>query len=154
VKVSADGISLPRGFQLTFNGIAQGYCADEVAAFLRNEGFEHVLVDMGELHAIGPQSGGEPWPVAIVGEDGQTRQHVPLSNRALATSSPRGTRLARGEAHILGPQGQVPLWNTVSISAPSAAVADALSTAACLLERDAINQALSHFPLARLEAIV
>jgi thiamine biosynthesis lipoprotein len=154
VKISADGIELPRDFQLTLNGIAQGFCADKVAAFLRNEGFDHVLVDTGELHAIGPQRGGEAWPVTISGEDGETLRHALLANRALATSSPRGTKLARGEAHILGPQGQPPRWNTVSISAPSAAVADALSTASCLMPREAITHALSQFPDARIEAII
>jgi thiamine biosynthesis lipoprotein len=153
VKVSADGIELPRDFQLTLNGIAQGFCADKVAAFLRNEGFDHVLVDTGELHAIGPQRGGEAWPVTISGEDGEALRHTLLASRALATSSPRGTKLARGEAHILGPQGQLPRWNTVSISAPSAAVADALSTAACLMPREAMDHALFQFPDARIEAI-
>lgn len=154
VTFSADGISLPQNFQLTLNGIAQGFCADKVAGFLRGEGFGHVLVDTGELNALGPQQNGAAWPADILGVDGEALGRVALANRALSTSSPMGTRLARGEAHILGPKGQLPLWRTVSISAPTAAVADALSTAACLLPRAAIDRALQQFPDARIEAIV
>ena len=51
-------------------------------------------------------------------------------------------------------QGQPPRWQTVSVSAPSAAVADALSTAFCLMERPAIAAALAGFPEARVEALV
>ncbi len=52
VQLTADGIRLAPGSQLTFNGIAQGYCADRVAAFLRAEGYDHVLVDTGEICAL------------------------------------------------------------------------------------------------------
>jgi thiamine biosynthesis lipoprotein len=56
-----------------------------------------------------------------------------------------------GQPHILGPQGQAPVWQTVSVSAPEAAIADALSTAFCLMDRVAIDKALARFPDARLE---
>jgi len=42
----------------------------------------------------------------------------------------------------------------VSVSAPEAAVADALSTAFCLMERPAIDNALRLFPEARIEALI
>ena len=74
-----------------------------------------------------------------------------LQDRALATSSPLGTRIGAGASHILHPKGLQPRWQTVSICAPLGAVADALSTAACLLDRPAIDAALAAFPGARLE---
>ena len=83
-------------------------------------------------------------------------RELTLQGSALATSAPFGTRIgpAGDRAHILGPQGQPPRWALVSVSADSAALADALSTAAVLMERPAIDAALRSFPEARLEALV
>lgn len=153
VSISTDSIDLPKGAQLTLNGIAQGYCADQVAAHLRREGFDHVLIDTGEFAAIGTQPDGNSWPVELADPDGKLVGRTALADRALATSSPFGLRLSGRAPHILGPRGQSPLWSTVSISAPSAAVADALSTGACLLSIEQITTALAQFPGARLEAI-
>lgn len=149
VRLSPKEIRLDRGQALTLNGIAQGWAADRIAALLRAQGFSEALVDMGEISALGSQTG---WPVQIAGPDGAELASTRLTDRALATSSPRGT-LVNGQPHILGPQGQPPLWQTVSVSAPSAAVADALSTAFCLMERPAIDAALVHFPDTQLEAL-
>jgi thiamine biosynthesis lipoprotein len=90
--------------------------------------------------------------VQIAGPDGTMLAETRLTGRALATSSPRGT-LLNGQPHILGPEGQPALWQTVSVSAPSAAVADALSTAFCLMDPPAITAALTAFPGARLEVL-
>jgi thiamine biosynthesis lipoprotein len=149
VRLSPKEIRLDRGQALTLNGIAQGWAADRIAALLRAQGFSEALVDMGEISALGSQTG---WPVQIAGPDGAELASTRLTDRALATSSPRGT-LVNGQPHILGPQGQPPLWQTVSVSAPSAAVADALSTAFCLMDRAAIDAALVHFPDTQLEAL-
>ena len=149
VRLSAKEIRLDRGQALTLNGIAQGWAADRIASLLRAQGFSEALVDMGEIAALGSQTG---WPVQIAGSDGSKLASTRLTDRALATSSPRGT-LVNGQPHILGPQGQPPLWQTVSVSAPSAAVADALSTAFCLMDRPAIDAALARFPDALLEAL-
>jgi thiamine biosynthesis lipoprotein len=71
----------------------------------------------------------------------------------LATSSPRGTITGANAPHIINPNGTAPLWQTISVSAPSAAIADALSTAFCLMDRTAIDAALDHFPNTRVEHI-
>jgi len=148
IHLTPEEIRLDPGQALTLNGIAQGWAADRIAALLRAQGFTEALVDMGELAALG--DGG--WPVAIVGPDDAPLAETRLANRALATSSPRGT-LVNGQPHILGPQGQPPLWQTVSVSAPRAAIADALSTAFCLMDRPAMESALAGFPGSRLEAL-
>ena len=146
LHLSPEEIHLAPGQALTLNGIAQGWAADRIAALLRAQGFSDALVDMGEIAALG-ESG---WPAVIAGPDGTALAETRLTNRALATSSPRGT-LVNGQPHILGPQGQAPVWQTVSVSAPEAAIADALSTAFCLMDRVAIDKALARFPDARLE---
>lgn len=152
VRIRHDEILLEPGMALTFNGIAQGHAADLVAALLRREGFTDVLIDMGEVVALG-RNHSRDWQAAVATPEGRELIRVNLSNRALATSSPMGTRIGGGAAHILHPKGKEPLWSTVSVSAARAVVADALSTAFCLMEKSAIEAALVHFPDARLEAI-
>lgn len=152
VGLDARAVTLRPGAALTLNGIAQGYIADRVAALLRAEGLTDVLVDTGEHHAIG---GG--WDVRLVSPQGHAEGNVTLRDHALATSAPLGTVFdGEGRAgHILDPRTgrpAAPVWRLVSVTAPRAAVADALSTAMVLMTREEMTQALSAFPGARLVA--
>lgn len=153
ITLTPQEIRLAPGQALTLNGIAQGWAADRIAALLRAEGFGNALIDMGEVQALGHRADGQPWQARSETPDGQALADIALTNRALATSSPRGTVIGGDQPHILGPKGQPPLWATVSVSADSAATADALSTAFTLMDRDAIARALAHFPDAQLEAL-
>lgn len=126
-------ITLRAGMALTLNGIAQGYVADRVAALLREQGLDNMLIDTGEMRALGGQPDGGDWPVTLAASG----QRITLRDRALATSAPFGTVLdAAGKVgHILNPRTglSAPVaWQGVSVAAPTAALADALSTAACL----------------------
>jgi thiamine biosynthesis lipoprotein len=154
VRIAADEISLDPGMQLTFNGIAQGYAADRVADLMRAEGLADVLVDMGEVAGLGERPEGGGWQADIALADGTVVSRAILCDRALATSSPRATLIGAGQPHILNPSGASPCWQLASVSASRAALADALSTAVCLMERPAIDRVLARFPDARLEALV
>jgi thiamine biosynthesis lipoprotein len=155
VRVSEQEIALEPGMQLTFNGIAQGHAADEVAALLQGEGFGDVLIDTGEIIGLGARPDGYPWRAGIALPNGDVVGQAALSNRALATSSPLGTRIGSGRPHILDPRGDgPPAWQLASVSAGRAALADGLSTAFCLMDRPAIHKALDRFPEARLEALI
>jgi thiamine biosynthesis lipoprotein len=151
VRVSDSELRLDRGQALTLNGIAQGWAADRIADILRSEGFDRALIDMGEIAALGRHPDGRAWTAAITDPEGRQIALVGLSDRALSTSSPMGTVIGGGHPHILGPQGETALWTTVSVSAPQAALADALSTAFCLLDRAGIERALARFADVRLE---
>ncbi len=152
VRVGETEIALSPGMALTFNGIAQGHAADRIAALLRAEGFGNVLIDMGEVMALG-RNGSRAWRAAIAAPDGEELARIGLTDRALATSSPMGTRIGGGAPHILHPAGLPSRWSTVAVSAADAATADALSTAFCLMDRDEIHLALAAFPDARIEAL-
>ena len=153
VGVAADRITLARpGMALTLNGIAQGFIADRVARLLRAEGLTDVLIDTGEAVGLGRDPKGAAWQAAL--PDGS---RLPLRDTALATSAPLGTVFDPhgSEGHILDPRSgrpAPPVWRFVSISAPSAALADALSTAACLLDRTSLAAALMALPGTRLAA--
>lgn len=138
VQLSPEAIVLRPGMALTLNGIAQGYIADRVAALLATHGLTRALIDTGEMVALP----GSQWPISL-----PIAGQVELRGRALATSSPLGMTFGGDgrSSHILDPRTGhpvVPLWRTISISAPRAAVADALSTAACLAENRADIEAL------------
>ena len=154
VTVTPDEIRLDRGQALTLNGIAQGWAADRIAALLVAEGYGNLLIDLGEIRAQGQRPGGGPWRAAIAGPDGAPLRETGLADRALATSSPRGTLIGPGLPHILGPRGEPARWSTVAVSAPCAATADALSTAFCLMTTEAMIAAIAACPGARLELAV
>lgn len=151
VEIADDEIRLGRGMALTFNGIAQGYAADRLAGLMRAEGCNDVLIDAGEVQALGRRGDGTGWRAGIAGPDGRMLRQIRLSDRALATSSPMGTQIGSGKAHILHPSRPEPVWGTASVSASSAALADALSTAFCLMSEAEIAAALAQFEGARIE---
>ena len=143
---------------LTLNGIAQGYITDRIAALLRNRGLNNVLIDMGEIAAIGAKPDGHDWKAGVSQPDGRIVRHVALRDRALATSAPDGTVLstAPNAGHIIDPRAELKTakHKLVSISAPSAAVADGLSTACCLLDADNVRTAVSAFGGAEIEFVL
>jgi len=145
------------GMGLTLNGIAQGYITDRIAALLRRRGLDQVLIDMGEVAALGTRPDGENWQAGIGQPDGTILHHVALRDRALATSAPGGTQLAVAgdHGHIIDPANAEARarQKLVSVSAPLAAVADGLSTACCLLDRDRAQSAVNRFAGAEIELI-
>ncbi|WP_269586022.1 FAD:protein FMN transferase [Roseibium sp. Sym1] len=156
VVLSEQEIRLARpGMAVTFNGIAQGHAADQVATLLRQAGYRDVLVDIGEINAMGRRPDGKAWQAAIALPDGRTVGAAALQDRALAVSSPAGTLIGPGAAHghILDPAGRGQRWQISAVTAPSAALADALSTAFCVMERAEIDAALTVFPDARIAAL-
>jgi thiamine biosynthesis lipoprotein len=133
VMMSPAAITLEPGMALTLNGIGQGYVADRVAGLLEAEGLNDILIDTGEFRALGGQPEGGGWPMRL--ESGPAMK---LRQRALATSASLGTTFDQTghDGHILDPRAGRPVdpvWRSISISAPSAAIADALSTASCLM---------------------
>jgi len=136
------------GMAVTLNGIAQGYITDRIADLLRNEGLDHVLVDLGEIRALGSRDDNQPWQAGI--ENPQDRKqmlaNVPLTDQALATSGGYGFQFDKAGRfhHIFDPRsGACPhRFSSVSILAPNATTADALATACNLLPRESIAATL------------
>jgi thiamine biosynthesis lipoprotein len=150
VALAPETIILRPGMALTLNGIAQGYIADRVAALLAGQGLTHAMIDTGELRAL-PEG---RWPVRL------PDRALSLEGRALATSAPLGMTFGGDgrTSHIIDPALGQPVravWKSVSISAPTAGLADALSTAACLIDdRDGIVALCDRMPGANLESAV
>lgn len=154
VSADTDMVRLRPGMALTLNGVAQGFIADCVARLLTDRGLTDILIDTGEFRALGGTPNGQSWPVNLA-EGGL----VALKDRALASSSVLGTTFdsAGLVGHILNPltgRPALPRWGLVTVTAPSAGLADALSTAVCLMpDRATINAALAAFPDSRLAGL-
>jgi thiamine biosynthesis lipoprotein len=138
--VNEDRVTLTRrGAAITLNGIAQGFATDRVVERLRSAGLSTTLVNMGEIRAIGARPDGSPWRVGLADPDrpGVLAETVDLIDRAVATSAGAGFRFdAKGRfTHLFDPAtGRSPsLYSTLSVIAPTATEADALSTAFSLM---------------------
>jgi thiamine biosynthesis lipoprotein len=155
VEFGPDAIRLVPGAALSLNGIAQGYIADRVASLLRAEGLRDVLVDTGEMHALGGDPRGGAWQVRLRAGEEILPGRVDLADGALASSAPCGTAFdAAGRiGHILDPRTGRPAsdrWRLVSIAATDAALADALSTAFVLMSPSEIDATLAQWADARI----
>jgi thiamine biosynthesis lipoprotein len=159
VRFDTGAVRLLRpGMGLTLNGIAQGYITDRIADVLRGYTVESMLIDMGEIVAIGTKPDGRDWQAGIARPDGQIVRHIALGDRALATSAPYGTVLSAPNkpGHIIDPKAgsKTSKQTLVSISAGLAVVADGLSTACCLLDADKARSAVAIFGGAKIELII
>ena len=146
VILQGDSLKLPRGMELDFNAIAQGYTADAIAALLLRNGIENYMVEVGgEVAARGMNVDGRIWRIGIDEPiDSLTERKliavVELNNAGLATSGnyrkfwtdSSGQRFV----HTIHPQLGTPVKSqllSASIIAESAARADGLATAAMVM---------------------
>ncbi|MEZ5276893.1 MAG: FAD:protein FMN transferase [Opitutaceae bacterium] len=140
VEIGRDQVRINgSGTRITLNGIAQGYAADTVKRVLGEHGIRSALIDTGEIDAIGQTSGDRDWTIGIKHprKMGEFLSLAALQNRALATSGDYETKFSDDYRlnHLLDPKtGRSPdELSSVSIAAPTALQADALSTAVFIL---------------------
>lgn len=142
VHSGAEGVIMEEGTAITLNGIAQGYITDRVADLLQRRGWSSVLIDMGEVRALDGRS--------FTVEVRESGLAIPLVSSALATSSSNATLIGAGTGvgHVLEPATGRPAyrWIAVTVRHPSAAIADGLSTALLLAEREQARRIASGFP--------
>jgi len=152
VRVDGAGIAFERpGMALTLDGIAKGHVVDRAAAALLAAGAERILVDIGgDMASAGGEPGGDrvsggamaaadPWKVAIQDPRAADRRLDVLRLRgdAVATSGDYVQAFTDDlrHHHIVDPRtGRSPAMTSgVTVVAPTAMDADALSTAAFVL---------------------
>lgn len=140
LEVTTDRIRLANSrMAITLNGIAQGFASDAVARVLRSQGIEHALIDSGEIGSVGDHVEHRDWQIGIKHprKPGTFLGLTHLDGRCLATSGDYETRF--GETferhHLLDPHTGLSAneVSSVSVLAPNATQADALSTAVFVL---------------------
>ncbi len=124
------------GAGLTLDGVAKGYIVDQGLAAIRATGAKHALINAGgDVGVLGDRGARRPWRVAISDPASPTRPKavIKLTSGAVATSGDYEVYFDRERLyhHIVNPvTGRSPVSHTsASVRAPSAAMADALSTA-------------------------
>ncbi len=132
-------VSFPvEGFCFDLGAIGKGYAIDRAADHLSREGVDDFLVHGGHssLRAVGDHHGQGGWPVGIKNPLFTEKRYATLllDDRAMSTS---GSNIqyfrheGRRYGHILDPRTGWPAEGLLSVTvlAPTAAEADALSTA-------------------------
>jgi len=147
-------VQLTGPVQIDLGGIGKGYAVDKIAELLRDWDIDTALVHggystvfaMGLLPATGsnPKENGKTsaraggWPVTLSSPSGrsQTLAYVHLQSRALS-----GSGLQKGR-HIIDPRTAKPVAGKTAAwaGAPTATVADALSTAFMIMSPDELNR--------------
>jgi len=127
------------GLDLDLGGIGKGYALDCAVTVLRQWNVTAALLHAGEstAYGLGQPPSGERWRVGLRRPDRpqEVVGQVPLTDRAVAGSGQR----VRGP-HILDPRtGRPPVRTAAWALAPTAALADALSTAFMVMSADEIR---------------
>ncbi len=133
--------------RLDFSAIAKGYGVDLIAGVVRAHGVQHFMTEIGgEVATQGSGPTGGPWRIGIEAPDpvvtGRVLARVHLTNGSLATSGNyRNFFEVEGQrfSHIIDPVSGYPVPQppvSVSVIAPSVALADAWATAFMVLDEE------------------
>jgi len=137
-------IALKEGTALDLGGIAKGFAIDRAIDLLRSRGVAAALINLGGNVAVfGPAPNGEAWSVGVKHpREDRLIGRIRLSEGAVSTSGDYdrffevdGVRYN----HLIDPRTgwPVPGLNAVTVVAPTATAADALSTAVFVLGAEA-----------------
>lgn len=156
-KLRLDGrrISLAEpGMGITLDGIGKGYIVDQGAATLQEHGFAQIYVEAGgDLLVHGGKPGGEPWRIGLQNPRPESRRPLTVlatERLAVATSGDYHQPFSADyrHHHIIDPRTgfSSPELAACTVTAPTAALADALATAALVLGRERGGALLARFP--------
>lgn len=138
VAVLTDGVSIDLG------GIGKGYALDHAAVILRDWGMERAVLCAGKSTILPIDGPPEGWPMRVLdpANERDLLGRFRLAGAAVSTSS------VTDEPHILDPGSGEPAqrWLSTFSIAPTAAEADALSTAFMLMDRPSVEQYCRNYP--------
>lgn len=125
--------------EIELGGIGKGYAVDRAIGVLKSAGIRDAVVNGGtsSITGIGTPPGGNGWPVRL-GPSPSARELL-LRNRSISTSQQDGA--------IIDPEKAAPVlsWTRVTVSAPTATLADALSTALVIMTKAEGANLMGHF---------
>jgi len=139
---------------ITLDGIGKGYIVDQGVAILQSFGFQQVLVEAGgDLLVKGSKPGGTSWQIGIRNprpEIARKLLTVKVHDMAVATSGDYFQSFSPDllHHHIINPHTgfSSPELASCTITAPSAALADALATGCMVLGRKNSMDLLADMP--------
>ncbi|ASA19628.1 FAD:protein FMN transferase [Paenibacillus donghaensis] len=138
VKLTKEGMVLDLG------GIGKGYAADRIADYLKEEGLDSAMINLGgsSIIALGTKPGGAQWNIGLQDPD-QTRGTqlgtIKITDEVIDASGVYERFFMQDNVryhHILDPRTGFPSQNglkSITIMSPNATDADALSTGVFLM---------------------
>jgi thiamine biosynthesis lipoprotein len=160
LEIAPDLLRLRRhGMALTLNGLAQGYAADQALAALQAHGIRDALLDTGEFIARGQRGLQRPWTLGVRDPRDENRLATTLQAQgcSVATSGDYECRFTPDyrHHHIFDPaMGDSPQeLASVTVLAPTAMLADGLSTAFMVMGWERAQALAASMPAVDLLAI-
>jgi thiamine biosynthesis lipoprotein ApbE len=127
--------------RIDLGGIGKGYAADKAVEVLRKKGISSACVNLGgNIYALGSPPGKEAWRIGVLHprQKGLLMGYLELRDKGVATSGDYErffTIEGKRYSHIIDPRTGKPAQGAVSVTivAPNATEADALSTGVFIL---------------------
>lgn len=145
VDEAAKTVKLAReGMVLDMGGIGKGYAADRIAEYLKEQGLDSAMINLGgsSIIALGNKPNGSPWNIGLQDPD-QTRGTqlgtIKITDEVIDASGVYERFFIQDNVryhHILDPRTGYPSQNglkSLTIMSPNATDADALSTGVFLM---------------------
>lgn len=135
-----------KNMSITLNGIAQGFISDRISDLLKKAGFTNVLVDLGEINAIGQHPQKRDWNISTPYL--KDRKYISINNQAMASSGGYGTRFNKKYHHLINAKKAVSVdyINSVTVIAKEAVLADVLATALAVSSKKQRDKLMKIYP--------
>lgn len=146
------------GMRIDLGGIGKGFAVDRMAEVLRKGGVESFCIDStSDVLAGQPPPGKEGWVLRVETAPG-AGETLLLFGEAVSTSGMEHQFVTIGGvdySHVVNPSTGLGVTEgrQVSVAAPSAAQADALATAACVMPEKALRHLAAGMPGVRVLAV-
>lgn len=149
-----------KGMKIGFGAIGKGYAADKAKSLLVEHGVISGIINAsGDMSTWGKQTNGDEWKVAITNPLNKNKAFalLPIKDGAVVTSGNyekyvnfNGTRYT----HIIDPRTGYPSTGIISVTvfAPKAELADALSTSVFVMGKDVGINRINQLP--NIECII
>ncbi|WP_342564739.1 FAD:protein FMN transferase [Paenibacillus sp. FSL R7-0345] len=145
IDENAKTIKLAReGMVLDMGGIGKGYAADRIADYLKEQGLDSAMINLGgsSIIALGNKPNGSPWNIGLQDPDqsrGTQLGTIKITDEVIDASGVYERYFMQDGVryhHILDPRTGYPSQNglkSITIMSPNATDADALSTGVFLM---------------------
>lgn len=139
------------GMRVDLGGMGKGFAVDRMAEILREKGIRSFFIDStSDVLAGAPPPGERGWRLLVDQGNGKNAALL-LSNAAVSTSGNARQMVKIGGveySHVLDPRTGLGVTEgrQVSVQAPSAALADALATAGCVMREEEFRSLAAGLP--------
>lgn len=149
-----------KGMKIGFGAIGKGYAADKAKALLIEKGVVSGIINAsGDMTTWGKQTNGDDWKVAITNPLNKNKAFalLPITNGAVVTSGNYEKYVnfnGKRYSHIIDPRTGYPSTGIISVTvfAPKAELADALSTSVFVMGKDVGLNRINQLP--NIECII